>query len=144
MSTNIKQTLREGYHLFANSTFLLGPHLKKAKTQALKYPKVALTLVTIASIIFGFLRIITFPILCTSGVVGFLVMAIVHKIQNKDVGKCFVAWGISLLALALMISILVSIVVLAPVPAIFITIAATIFISVSITCIQINHAVYKN
>lgn len=143
MSIKIKEVLKEGCHLFSESTFLLSPCLKKVTKQALKQPKTALTLVTIASIVFGLLRIITFPILCTMNVIGLPIMAIVHKTQNKNVGKCLVAWGISILALALMISILALIVLYAPVPAIFIAMAATIFISVSITCIQINHALYK-
>ncbi len=143
MSINIKQNLSEGYDLFTEWTFPLGHCFQKLQKKAIDFPKLSLVLVAIMSFFLSFLRLITFPLLCTIGVISIPFIVIIKKIQNENVSKWIIAWSLNLLSLAIIVSILFTTTAFAPIPAIFITLTTAIFLSVSITCIQINHSLYR-
>lgn len=144
MSINLKQNFSEGYELFTQWTFPLDYCFQKAKKKAIEYPRLSVVLVAITSFFLGFSRLITFPLLCTIGIISMPFIALTQKIQNKNASKWLIAFGLSLLSLAIILSTLFSSIIFAPAPIIFTIFATTIFISISITCVQINHSLYKN
>lgn len=118
---------------------------RHCQRQAFLYPKLAMVVEVIASTILGTIKIITFPLTSLAGIVLFPTLCLMKCISTKSVlhiPEYLVAWGISILATALIVASIFCLIMISP-EVVFLMIGILGAIGASATLLNIHKELFS-
>ncbi|WP_366223737.1 DUF5422 family protein [Chlamydia buteonis] len=114
---NCREVCKKSSQIYFDSTFPERVLARRCQNKAQQYPKTAMTIEVLASVIFGTLKIITFPLMTFSNLILIPVTLIITSIRSRDCSQAlsyFTAWVISLLVSAMIIGAIFGLVMISP------------------------------
>ncbi|QXE27283.1 DUF5422 family protein [Chlamydia buteonis] len=114
---NCREVCKKSSQIYFDSTFPERVLARRCQNKAQQYPKTAMTIEVLASVIFGTLKIITFPLMTFSNLILIPLTLIITSIRSRDCSQAlsyFTAWVISLLVSAMIIGAIFGLVMISP------------------------------
>lgn len=137
------QTCQNSASLYLNYLFPERLIATKAQNYAMRYPKVAMTIEVLASVVLGVLKILTIPIMAISASALLLLQAAIKGCMRKgqEALSYLTAWGINLLVLAFLV-IMIFAAITVPPEAVFFSLCLGVSLGASSTLLQIHKRLF--
>ncbi|AFS22507.1 putative inner membrane protein [Chlamydia psittaci VS225] len=114
---NCREVCKESLQIYFDSTFPERVVARRCQNKAQQYPKTAMAIEVLASVVFGTIKIITFPLLTFSNLISLPLTFMVSSLRSRDCSQAlsyFNAWVMSLLISAMIIGAIFGLVMISP------------------------------
>lgn len=114
---NCREVCKESSQIYFDSTFPERILARRCQNKAEQYPKTAMAIEVFAAVVFGTIKIITFPLMTLSNLLSIPLTFIITAIRSRDCSQAlsyFTAWVMSLLISAVIICTVFGLVMISP------------------------------